>query len=100
MSIELKVKVKSLAEEARIIRKEERKLHGLERARLHDHRVVVVRDAARRTLVAYQYVRGRDWESCASQDPYTRKRDWPVIAKMIKKYGSYGLANSWEKLAA
>lgn len=88
MSIELKIKVKSLAEEARIIRKEERKLSGLHRARLHDHRVTVVRDAARRSLVAYQFVRGRDWESCASRDVYTRRRDWPSIEKMIKKYGT------------
>ncbi len=100
MSIELKIKVKSLAEEARIIRKEERKLHGLHRARLHDHRVTVVRDAARRSLVAYQFVRGRDWESCASRDLHTRKRDWPAVEKMIRKYGNPGLSESWGKLAA
>ena len=100
MSIELKIKVKSLAEEARIIRKEERKVHGMRRWGLQHHRRTVVRDAARRSLVAYQFVRGRNWEASASTDPVTQAGDWPAIKKMIQKYGDPKLLKDWEKLAA
>ncbi len=100
MSIELKIKIKSLAAEARIIRKEEGKLHGMRKWGLQHHRTTVVRDAARRTLVAYQYLRGRDWESSASRDVVVQKRDWPAIEKMIKKYGKPDQAADWMKLAA
>ena len=95
MSIELKIKVKSLTAEARIIRKEEGKVHGMCKWGLQHHRVTVVRDAARRTLVAYQYVRGRDWESCASRDVRTRERDRSSIEKMIKKYGTQKQLEDW-----
>ena len=96
MSIELKIKVKSLAEEARIIRKEEGKVHGMRRWGLQHHRRGIVRDAARRSLVAYQFVRGRDWEACASNDPVTRSRDWPSVKKMIAKYGTTEDLRRWE----
>ena len=95
MSIELKIKVKTLAEEARIIRHEERKVHGMRRWGLQHHRRTVVRDAARRTLVAYQWVRGRDWEACASTDPATWLRDRSSIEKMIKKYGTTTDLKRW-----
>jgi len=96
MSIELKIKVKTLAEEARIIRHEERKVHGMRRWGLQHHRRTVVRAAARRTLVAYQWVRGRDWEACASTDPATRLRDRSSVEKMIKKYGTPKDLEGWE----
>lgn len=95
MSIELKIKVKSLAEEARIIRREERKVHGMRRWGLQHHRRTVVRDAARRSLVAYQFVRGRDWEACASNDPVTRDGDRSSVEKMIKKYGTLKQLEKW-----
>jgi hypothetical protein len=59
---QLKVKIKSLAEEARIIRLEERraKERGDYRlfCELQDHRRRVVREAARESQLAYFYVRG------------------------------------------
>ena len=88
MSIELKIKVKNLADEARTIRVEEQKLHGMEKWNLQHHRKTVVRDAARRTLMAYQIVRGRDWESSASHDRFTRMSDFSEVCRMVKKYGS------------
>lgn len=96
MSIELKIKVKSLAEEARIIRKEEGKVHGMRRWGLQHHRRTVVRDAARRSLVAYQFVRGRDWEACASDDPVTRNGDRSSVEKMIQKYGTSKQLKDWK----
>jgi len=84
----LKVKVKSLAEEARIIRREERKTrHGL-RWELHDHRAGTLRAEARATHIAYAMIRGRTLyqiECCARLPrPATL---WERVRAMIKKYG-------------
>ena len=89
MSIELKIKVKHLAEEARIIRAEEQKLHGMEKWKLQHHRKTTVRDAARRTQVAYQMLRGRDWKSCArlTASGELAPEDRKEVDRMIAKYG-------------
>lgn len=84
----LKIKIKSLADEARTIREEERKVRGMDRWHLQHHRKTVVRDEARRSLVAYQIIRGRDWESSASRDPRIQGLDWPCIKRMVSKYGT------------
>ena len=98
MSIELKVKIKHLAEEARIIRKEEQKLHGMEKWKLQHHRKTVVRQAARRSQAAYQICRGRDWQSCTSHCELTRWGDWKEIDRMVRKYGSAETVESLPKL--
>lgn len=80
----LKVKVKSLAAEARIIRHEERGSHGQLRNDLHSHRVHVVRREARATLLAYGYARGKTY---ASMERSPRSvPDWDKVERMIKKY--------------
>ena len=96
-SIELRVKIKTLTAEAHIIRHEERKLHGMERWDVQHHRKTVVRDAARRTLIAYQHIRGRDVlphvgapsdsPSVAGERFFRCLHDWPHVEKMITKYG-------------
>jgi hypothetical protein len=57
-----RVKIRSLTEEARIIRQEERRCIGQERASdrgvLRGHRVGIVREEQRATLLAYAFVRG------------------------------------------
>lgn len=57
-----RVKIKSLAEEARIIRHEERRMKGQNndgyRGELRYHRISVVRDEQRATLLAYALLRG------------------------------------------
>jgi hypothetical protein len=54
-----RVKIKSLAEEAKIIRAEERRHPGGSwiRGSLRDHRTRVVRNEQRATLIAYAFVR-------------------------------------------
>lgn len=58
----LKVKIKSLAEEARIIRQEEYKVHPSSpqwvRSSIRSHRIIVVREEARSSLLAYAFIRG------------------------------------------
>lgn len=59
-----RVKIKSLAEEARIIRCETKRLRGVPGAdTLRNHNVLVVRDEQRHTLLAYALLRGRPYRS-------------------------------------
>jgi hypothetical protein len=85
----LKIKIKSLAAEAKIIRQEERKNRGdrgaPKRQLLKDHRQGIVRNEQRHTLLAYGFIRGRALEQIEDQrksDP-----DWGKVWKMIEKYG-------------
>ena len=84
----LKIKVKNLADEARTIRVEERKHRGMDRWNLQQHRKTVVRMAARRSQIAYQFIRGRAWQPNASHDAFHRASDWTEVARMVRKYGS------------
>lgn len=79
----LKVKAKSLAEEARIIRKEERRAKGL-RDHLRDHRTGVVRSEARATLLAYGFLRGRTLEQVETRAK--TKPDWDKVWSMVRRY--------------
>jgi hypothetical protein len=83
----LKVKVKSLAAEAKIIRKEEKRCKNSSlRNGLYRHRIDVVRYEARHTNLAYGFLRGRTYsqiESGAKKPP-----DWAKVRKMVEKYGA------------
>lgn len=88
----LRIKVKSLAEEARIIRREEQRTWGVLREELHHHRVVQVRRAARSAHLAYGLIKGR---TLLQMEPISRAsgaQDWPAIYKMVVRYGGYDLA--------
>jgi hypothetical protein len=89
MSIKfLKVKIKSLAAEAKIIKLEEDRAwaHTILQGQLHSHRVVDVRREQRSTLLAYAFLRGRryaDLERVTHSLP-----DWRRIARIVQKYGA------------
>lgn len=91
----LKVKLKSLMEEAKIIRKEEARAPyvidddgtGL-RNSLHRHRVIDVRSEARSTHLAYALLRGKTLNQV--EIPGSRPPDIPRIIDMVKKYGTAG----------
>ena len=88
MSIFLKIKLKSLAAEARIIRAQERKTKGKHndtRESLYLHRTKDVRGEARATHVAYGFLRGREY-ACIEPKSYTQP-DWKRVEAMVKKYG-------------
>lgn len=81
-TLELKVKIKSLAEEAKIIRTEEKKLPGpsAKRMELHEHRVGKVRHCARYALLAYGYLRGKPYRIIEAK---CRKHNEPY-AKLVE----------------
>lgn len=94
----LRVKLKSLAEEARIIRREEQRTHTVLREELHRHRVDVVRHESRATHLAYGFIRGMTreqmepgWEArLKAEAPFWHELDKALLLKvdaMVKKYG-------------
>jgi hypothetical protein len=90
----LKIKLKSLAEESRIIRREELRLRALRHSALREeiylHRVHDVRNEARATLLAYAFIRGKTYLSV--EHCRLPSRDWAGIvlraATMVGKYGT------------
>ncbi len=93
-SPQLKVKICSLAAEARIIKRMEKRLFKAVRRNpkcqeqaqsLFWHRIGDVRWASRDTLLAYGFLRGHPYKTMEPKrysDP-----DWKAIANMVSKYG-------------
>ena len=96
--IKLKIKAKSLAEEAKIIRKEERKLldipknseYAISETELTFHRKWDVRNEARATQLAIAYLKGKKYKDVERK---IHDRElllvyiFPRVFKMIQKYG-------------
>jgi hypothetical protein len=82
----LRIKIKSLMAEARIIRHDEKKTSGQLRNEMHLHRVIDLRRASRNACLAYAIIRGVD---PARVEPirYTEP-DWAEVERMVHKYGS------------
>ena len=96
----LKVKLKSLAAEAKIIRKETQraKLRSIKHG-LYAHRIGVVRPEARYTHLAYGFLRGREYQQIEKKAHIAP--NWKRVRKMVQKYGShmwsdYGTGWSYE----
>tara|TARA_R110002126_G_scaffold10482_10_gene47678 strand:- start:52 stop:465 length:414 start_codon:yes stop_codon:yes gene_type:complete len=103
---ELKIKIKSLAAEGQLIRVDENKAKKLSRDRhlskktresnrakvisLHDHRVTVVRDAARYSLLAYAYIRGMPYRVAEASTRPGNAIHSTRLAKDILKFTSGG----------
>lgn len=104
----LKVKIKSLAAEAHIIRLEEKRACGRRkcpsgvhpdykvwlhrddvlRNSLYRHRLDVVRAEQRVSLLAYAFLRGR---GLAMVEPKSKTPpDWARVAKLVEKFGVIG----------
>lgn len=92
----LKVKIKSLAAESRIIRQEELRSRGDLRNSLRLHRVNDVRHECRATLIAYNFLRGITYqrmEPNALLLPKVREEFlWKRVKTMVEKYGKVKLS--------
>lgn len=80
----LRVKLKSLAAEARIIRREEARNKRL-RYELSEYRRGVVRAAARNTQLAYAFLKGRTYRSIEAKA--TTPPNWKEVERMVSQYG-------------
>lgn len=92
----LKVKIKSLADESKIIRFEERKAKARKNSSLVNglqwHRIGPVRHEARHALLAYAFLRGRKLAQIEqkSKTPPDKKR----LKDLVKRFGSEYI-NMW-----
>lgn len=102
----LRVKIKSLAEEAAIIREEERRLAGgsSERGHLRHHRITVVRDELRASYLAYAFLRERPRTELESENskPVDEKRVCKIINSITWNDRSAEVMNwlQWQAKAA
>jgi hypothetical protein len=94
MKTYLKIKIKSLAEEAKIIRFEEKKFKGRPEGSvgrkifwgLREHRVTDVRDESRAACLAYGFLRDRAYHRIEAKC-YTPP-NWNRVEALVLKYGS------------
>ncbi len=95
--LSLKVKIKSLASEAKIIRAEEEKIVAgnslyWTRARscLREHRINEVRKEARAALIAYAMIRGKPYHSV--EQPKSKQLDVKAVQRIVDKFGTRGMS--------
>lgn len=97
-TIHLKVKVMSLAAEARIIRQQAKKAKGMVKWRLNEHRTDVVRVHARHNGLAYGILRGVPYS--AMEKKCDKKPDFDKVAAIARRFGSTGnTVSEWVKQA-
>jgi hypothetical protein len=99
----LRIKIKNLADEARLIRLEEQRYSRQPwLGTLVSHRKSVVRPEARATLLAYGYLRGKQFKQIESIKS-TKRIDWTAVKRMVDKYGDWQQAKNlqdWIKESA
>lgn len=94
----LKVKIKSLAAEAKIIRLEEKRVLGYKKSdttlylSLRSHRTNEVRREQRAAMLAYGFIRGRTYrqvEKCGKVSGIRHQNhpDWNRVRQLAEKFG-------------
>ena len=83
--IHLRIKIKSLAAEAAIIRAEARKTTGMVKWGLNHHRKTVVREYARENLLAYGAIKGIPYEAIEKQARI--EPDFSRISHIAERFG-------------
>ena len=96
----LRIKVKSLAAEAGIIRTEEKKFVGSDRESLYYHRILDVRNEARATQLAIAWFNNKPYNTVERKCKDEGKRNHYIVPRMlsmIRKYG-YGDGKKIEQI--
>ena len=91
----LRVKIRSLATEARIIRHEERRAKSAKRrdlvAGLVEHRRGAVRREARAAQLAAGFLRGRQISQIEPKNRPGNRPDWKRVGQLVARYGEPGM---------
>jgi len=95
----LKIKIKSLIAEARIIKEQEKKAGPNLRDRLRHHRITVVRLEARASFLAYAYLRGRTLASVEGTSGVTNLAAYERALRIVKKFGTTTAERGFDKWA-
>jgi len=98
MKLYLKIKIKTLAAEAGIIRAAAAKVRGDMRWNLNQHRKTELRQEARSSCLAYGFLRGRNY-SDMEQTRHTPP-DWGRVEQLIKKFGEDDIRERMQRFAA
>lgn len=91
-TIHLRIKIKSLADEARTIRAEAKKVTGMEKWGLNHHRTTVVREHARYSLLAYGILMRVPYY--AMERKCREHPDWNRVSTTAKRFGGDELSVS------
>lgn len=92
---QLKVKIKSLAAESRIIRLEASRTKNLSAKNdMSNHRTGIVRSEARWSLIAYGFLRGRKYSDI--EPTSTTLVSWGRVQKLVDKFGCHYYYDSKE----
>ena len=83
--IHLKIKIKSLVDESKNIRKEANKTSGMAKWNLNHHRKTVVRSHTRDNLLAYGLLRGVPYE--VIEKKCSNLPSFKAVAKHAKQFG-------------
>lgn len=83
--IHLRIKIKSLAAEAEIIRREAKKTKGMTKWGLNHHRTSVVRHHSRHNLLAYGFLRGVPY--CVMERNCDEAPDFKMVAEIARRFG-------------
>ena len=84
----LRVKVKHLAQEARIIRNEEKRTYGDTRDWLYLHRINGVRPECRATHIAYAFAKGTALKAVEKYPSRIPTSVWARVTKMVQLYSN------------
>ena len=97
--VKLKIKVKSLAAEAKMIRFEEKKwpAESEERGELYSHRIFPLRREARSSFLAYGFLRGREYLQI--EQPNSREPNWNRVRDIVARFGNMDKRVAAQKLA-
>jgi hypothetical protein len=83
--VHLKIKIQSLVDESRNIRREANKTNGMSKWKLNHHRTAVVRPHARHNLLAYGCLRGIPYSVIEKKCHYAP--NFNTVIKHAKKFG-------------
>jgi len=85
--IHLRIKIKSLAAEAKIIRKESKKTTGMTKWRLQDHNKTIVRVHTRHNLLAYGMILGTPYNVMEIKCDVEMSPDFSKVFTIGKRFG-------------
>lgn len=85
-TIHLRIKIKHLAEEARINRAEAKRARGMVKWDLNHHRKTVIRLHSRHNLLAYGLVRGVPYEVIELK--CRKEPNWKKVSSIAERFGA------------
>lgn len=85
-TIHLKIKVQTLVDEAKTIRREANKTRGMVKWRLNEHRTGIVRSHARLNLLAYGILIGTPYSAMEKNGRH--EVDLEAVGEIAKRFGA------------